>query len=249
MEALALYAGGLSAAATAEKMGLKPFTVKEWAVAAGVIRNMSEAASLAIARGHSRSRSSSRLWHTSAKTGERNFAESSLEFLRMGQLDADDAVLHWGRCPHRIRYTDPQGKVRRYVPDLIVTSKDGSTAIEEIKPSAMTGLPLNVAKFAAARTFCAERGWHFRVVTETDVGYVRSLAPSALTKDERRKRHNEKRRQRWARETPEERAARLKKNAAYMREFNRRKRDLPVASFAEAGTNVPTGMIRIRVPA
>jgi hypothetical protein len=34
-----------------------------------------------------------------------------------------------------------------------------------------------------------------------------------------------------------------------MREFNRRKRDLPVASFAEAGTNVPTGMIRIRVPA
>lgn len=90
------------------------------------------------------------------------------------------------------------------------------------------------------------RWWSFHIVTESDVGYARSLAPSSLTKAERRKRDNEKRRQRWAAETPDQRAARLKRNADYMREYRRRLRALPAASFAEAGTNVPTGMLKMR---
>lgn len=243
-DAIALYVGGMSAAAAADQLGLKKFTVKEWVSAAGVTRSMSEAASLAVIRGQSRARSSSRLWHTSAKTSERNFAESSLEFLRMQQLDEDDAVLHWARCPHRIAYVDPAGKRRRYVPDLIVSLRDGATVIEEIKPAALIDTALNIAKFAACREFCESRGWYFRIVTEATVGYCRSMAPSSMTKAEKRQRENQRRRQRWANETPEQRASRLKKNAEYMREFNRRRRqDLPVGSFAESGTNVPTGYL------
>jgi hypothetical protein len=243
-EAISIYVEErISAAAVAKRLGLKSYTVKEWLSAAGVIRSKSDAASLDILRGRARSRSTSRLWHTSSKTGERNFAESSLEFMRMNQLDRDTSVASWGRCPHRIPYVGPNGHNRHYVPDLLVISTSGMTVIEEVKPVAFVGTPINLAKFAACRSFCEARGWSFRIITEADVGYARSLAPTALSKDERRRRHNEKRRQRWAAETPEQRAARLKRNADYMREFNRKRRT------AEAGTNVPTGMLKIRRPA
>lgn len=241
-QAIDLYLGEqISAAAVAERMGLKSFTVKEWLSKAGVIRSMSEAAALSVATGRSRVRASSRLWYESTKTGEQCFAESSLEFLRMQQLDADDLVATWSRCSHRIEYVSPDGKARRYVPDLIVTSVSGATRIEEVKPSALVDTPLNQAKFAACRAFCEAQGWTFLIVTEGDVGYARALAPSSMTKQERRRRENEKRRQRWASETPEQRAARLKHNADYMREFNRKRK-------SEVGTNVPTGLLRIQLP-
>lgn len=248
-EAISIYVEErISAAAVAKRLGLKSYTVKEWLSAAGVIRSMSDAASLDILRGRARSRSTSRLWHSSTKTGEQNFAESSLEFMRMDQLDGDTSVASWGCCPHRIPYVGPNGRNRHYVPDILVISTSGEIVIEEVKPVAFVGTPANLAKFAACRSFCEARGWSFRIITEAYVGYARSLAPSALSKDERRQRENEKRRRRWAAETPERRAARLKHNADYMRAYNRRKKDLPVGSFSEAGTNVPTGLLVIRKP-
>jgi transposase-like protein len=251
LRAIRLYsAGGLSAAVVAKRLSLKVYTVKEWVRAACVIRSQSEAAALSISSGRPRGRATARLWHFSKKTGDRNFAESSLEFLRMDQLDADRSVATWSRCPHRIAYLCADGKTRNYVPDLIVVSIGGRTTIEETKPRAMIALPINLAKFAAATTFCKSRGWKFRVLTEDDVGYARAMAPSVLSRQERMQRRNDCRRKRFASETPEERASRLKKNAAYMRRFNadrkrRCQRDLPVGSFSESGTNVNVAVLKI----
>lgn len=247
-EAIRLYADEeLSAAAVAARLGLKAFTVKEWVLTAGVIRTMSEAAAISVAR-KPRTRATSRLWHTSKKTGVRNFAESSLEFLRMDQLDADATVLSWARCRFRVAYVAPCGKVKNYIPDLIVTFADGSRRIEELKPQSLIGVPINVAKFCAAERFCADNDMTFVVLTEVDVGYVRAMAPTALSRQERRQRHNELRTKRRANETAAQRADRLKKQATYMRKYNadRRKRDLPVGAFSESGTNVSTSVLTIR---
>lgn len=244
-EAITLYvASEMSARSVAEALGLRPFTVKEWVKSAGVMRSMSDAAALSIASGKARGRAASRLWYQSAKTGERSFAESSLEYLRMEQLDADEEVICWSRCRNRIPYVSPEGQRRHYNPDLIVTLADGSIVIEEIKPSSLVGTEINQAKIAAAKLFCAERGWGFRVTTEADVGYVRALAPSSLTKEERRERENALRRKRRAAETPEQRAVRLQQNADYMRRYNQRRRE--DGSFCESGTNICTTVATIR---
>lgn len=241
-----LYLGGLSARTVAAKLGLKDFTVKEWLSDAGLIRSMSEAAALSVANGHARSRKSCRLWYDSPKTGERHFAESSLEFLRMQQLDADPDVAAWHRCRLRVRYKSPSGRVRHYVPDLFVLRRDGSAWVEEIKPEALTQDAVNRAKFWACRTLCMLMGWGFAIQTETEVGYARSLAPSALSKEERLRRSNEMRRRRMELENDGEIAARLAHNAAYMRSFRKKqkaKRDLSVGSFSESGTNINTTVL------
>lgn len=61
---------------------------------------------------------------------------------------------------HRIPYV-LDGKSRTYCPDYVT-----GTEICEIKPFALIELPENVAKFAAAKQYCAERALTFKVITE-----------------------------------------------------------------------------------
>lgn len=225
-EAIRLYqADGLSAEKVARALGIKSFTVKEWIASAGVSRSMSEAASLAVARGDTVARRrGTHVWYESAKTGKGQYAESSIEYLRMRQLDSDSSVSTWGRCRRRIPYVAPNGKQRHYVPDFEVVSFDGSISIEEIKPLHQIDHPLNQSKFAAARSYCDQRGISFCVKTEKETGYSRSLTPFFLEPADQRQRANQLRQERWSSETPWERKARLKRNADYMREYNRRRR-------------------------
>lgn len=211
----------VSAAVVAERLGLKTFTVKEWLSGRGLLRSMSEAAALSVAA-RPRARATSRLWFCS-KSGERHFAESSLEFLRMQQLDDDRSVLAWARCRQPIPYTDLAGKRRNYIPDFVVTMSNGDTVIEEIKPLALVSSDLNRAKFSACRAFCRRRKWRFAVLTEKDVGYARAIAPSITTKAERRERENLLRNRRRQAETQSQREDRLAKAAKYMREFRKRR--------------------------
>lgn len=218
-EAVRLYVEEqISAAAVARRLGLKAFTVKAWLSERGVLRSMSEAASLSAAA-HPRGRATARLWFVSKKDGSRHFAESSLEYLRMEQLDNDATVASWGRCPVRIPYIDPAGKFRNYVPDLFVVRHDGGTAIEEIKPHDLISHPLNRAKFVACRRLCRKRGWEFRILSERDVGYARAMAPSSISRSEKMTRQHLLRKQRLKNETPQQRALRLAKTAKYMRGF------------------------------
>lgn len=240
-EAIKLYVEDeLSAAAVGKKLGLKAFTIKEWVKSAGVVRSMSEAACISVSC-RPRARATSRLWYRSLKTGEHHFAESSLEYLRMQQLDDDPAIETWGRCHERIPYIDPQtGKRRNYVPDLTVRLSVGDVRIEELKPESLLAHPTNQAKFAACESFCRDKGWSFLILTERHVGYVRGLEPSQLSKDEKLRRSNERRRARWAAETAEQRAERLAKNAAYMRGYIKRR--------SESGTNINTTVVTLYAP-
>lgn len=214
----------MSCAAVARAIGLETFTVKQWVKDAQVVRTMSEAASLAILRGDLRAHSTGKMWHVSSKTGRKTLAESSLEYLRMEAIDKDESVASWGRCLHRIPFTDPNGKARHYIPDLTIEYRNGSTHIEEVKPISRLSDQMTQSKIAAAINWCSDRGLIFRIISEKDVGYDRSTAPSLLTKAEFRARANAARRERWMRETDEQRDARKAKNAAYAREWRMRKR-------------------------
>lgn len=92
------------------------------------------------------------------------------------------------------------GKVHRYYPDVIVyvedpVTKKRKTIMIEIKPKAQTMPPniakknatktgrvstrylrehktyeINIAKWAAAREYCLDRGWEFEIYTEKHLG-------------------------------------------------------------------------------
>jgi hypothetical protein len=118
---------------------------------------------------------------------------SSWEMTFMRHLDANPNVVEWASEEFHIRYLSPVDRqYHRYFPDMWVKYRkpDGTfeTYLVEIKPKAQTLLPeskgktnmrrvkrdlitwgINQAKWEAARRFCADRMWKFRIVTEDDL--------------------------------------------------------------------------------
>jgi hypothetical protein len=68
-----------------------------------------------------------------------------------------------------------KGDEHHYFPDISIQFADGHVEIWEIKPANQTMLPLNEAKWAAAKTYCEIRGWDFIVITEVGIGKLKSL--------------------------------------------------------------------------
>jgi hypothetical protein len=114
-----------------------------------------------------------------------------LKFMRF--CDSHPNVIQWGSEEVVIPYISPiDGKVHRYFTDFIVkqlnTMGKKETLIIEVKPKAQTRPPekksrvtkryltevktwgVNQAKWKAANEFCKDRGWKFKIVTETDLG-------------------------------------------------------------------------------
>lgn len=110
----------------------------------------------------------------------------------MVDLDENPNVLLWGSEEVIIRYVSPKdGKIHRYFPDFIVRAKDRDGNIKvimlEIKPEKETKPPtkgrkkaekllveqmtfaVNMAKWEAAKRYCAERNIEFKVVTEKHI--------------------------------------------------------------------------------
>lgn len=104
----------------------------------------------------------------------------------MTDLDENPNVLRWSSEELAIPYVSPKdGKIHRYFPDFLVNMKDRDnnirTALWEIKPYRETLPPkrkllteaikyaVNVAKWDAARAWCAERSVEFRIITEKDI--------------------------------------------------------------------------------
>jgi hypothetical protein len=111
---------------------------------------------------------------------------SSWEFVFMQFCDNNPSVLQWASEAVRINYRNPlTGKNTIYVPDFLITYTDangGSHAeLVEVKPKKETTLEnaknirdqasaiLNMAKWAAARQWCAAHRMTFRVVTEDSI--------------------------------------------------------------------------------
>ena len=60
---------------------------------------------------------------------------------------------------------------RTYYPDLLIRFKDGKVYLVEIKPGAQKRKPNyeNRCKWAAARAYCKNKGWLFRIWDETTI--------------------------------------------------------------------------------
>lgn len=114
-----------------------------------------------------------------------------LRFMRY--LDQHPDVIQWASEEVIIPYISPlDNKIHRYFPDFWVKLKaaDGTinTLLIEIKPSQQTKVPVkpdkmsrryinevrtygvNTAKWKAARQFCEDRRWQFKVLTEKELG-------------------------------------------------------------------------------
>lgn len=108
--------------------------------------------------------------------------------------DENDSVVEWSSEEVVIPYISPiDGRKHRYFVDFWITLKkpDGSleVCLVEIKPKKQTQKPenpkskrisksklfeirnwmINSAKWAAAKDYCEDRGWKFRILTEDNI--------------------------------------------------------------------------------
>jgi hypothetical protein len=103
----------------------------------------------------------------SIKMGRMIAFESLLERDFIYLLDFDPAVKWFEEQPLTIEYaSDDQGL--RYTPDfhLLEGKRD---VLVECKPEQFADTEENGRKFSAARAWCAQQGWEFRLVTDRQV--------------------------------------------------------------------------------
>ena len=111
---------------------------------------------------------------------------SSWEFTFMSFCDNNPAVINWASEAVQIPYFNPvKGRQTIYVPDFLVVYVDANqkqhTELVEIKPSTEVTMEsarsyrdklmvaMNMAKWAAADSWCRANNIRFRVVTEYDI--------------------------------------------------------------------------------
>lgn len=110
----------------------------------------------------------------------------------MQYLDENINVLRWASEEIIIPYVSPiDNRYHRYFPDFYVEAKASNNTIKkmllEVKPKAQAQPPkqqarrtkrylsevmtygVNQAKWHAARDFCIDKGWEFKVITETEL--------------------------------------------------------------------------------
>ena len=113
----------------------------------------------------------------------------------MVYCDLNEKVLEWGSEEMFVWYRSPiDSKPHRYFPDFYIKVQESSGQIKkyliEIKPKRQTTPPpkqqrqtkkylyeayeyaKNQAKWEAAKEWCADRGYEFKVLTETELGIV-----------------------------------------------------------------------------
>lgn len=114
---------------------------------------------------------------------------SSYELKFMQYCDLTESVNTWKSEEFCIPYVSPiDGKVHRYFPDFFINYK-GRTIVVEIKPKKDLKMPeqnpkrktkswaysvkmwaINQAKWEAAREWCADRQYEFKILTEKELG-------------------------------------------------------------------------------
>lgn len=95
---------------------------------------------------------------------------SLLEQCWFAQFDADPEIISYSEQPCAIPY-EFEGNPHHYNPDVLVTYKDGSKSIIEIKPESRWNNPQSKAKWSAAKSWCKKLGWSFRIVGIEGSGY------------------------------------------------------------------------------
>jgi hypothetical protein len=104
--------------------------------------------------------------------------ESSLERDLLLLCEFDLNVARYEEQPVCIEYVDENGTSRTYTPDLLITYRSDIVPAKWMRPilgevkyrADLKGDWPNLRrKFKAGRVFAQERGWEFRVLTETDL--------------------------------------------------------------------------------
>jgi hypothetical protein len=114
---------------------------------------------------------------------------SSWELRVFNYMDRNPDVIKWSSEEIIIPYKSPiDGRKHRYFPDVWMKTKNGDVYLIEIKPFKETVEPkkrsritkqylyevrtwgINSAKWDAARDFCADRNWKFKIITEKELG-------------------------------------------------------------------------------
>jgi len=167
------YADGLSGRAIAKQEGLDQMIVYNALRSAGVeIRSRSESSALRAKKtNHASFRGKSGAFQ-SFKSGGWIFTASLYEYARAQQLEADESVASFSRCPDFIAY-EHGGRQRHYNPDFLVKMCSGHIRVEEVKPSALEGDADVLSKQVAAVAFYGRSGISYRVVTEREIGVDR----------------------------------------------------------------------------
>lgn len=111
----------------------------------------------------------------------------------MNEFDMNSSVVEYASEEITIPYLSPvDNKIHRYFPDFYVKTKDKDgvekQVLIEVKPAIQTVPPrqpkkttarfisevktyaVNDAKWKAAKRFCDEVGWEFKIVTEKELG-------------------------------------------------------------------------------
>ena len=113
----------------------------------------------------------------------------------MVYCDTNENILEWGSEEICLPYRSPvDNRVHRYFPDFYIKVKESNLIkkyLIEVKPKKQTSPPKkprrqtkgyireayeyakNQAKWKAAREFCADRMWEFKVITEIELGIKR----------------------------------------------------------------------------
>jgi len=107
------------------------------------------------------------------------YYHSSYELEALLQLDNCPIVSEVSRDSIRIRYDKEDGSVHYYVPDLLITTIDGSNYVVEIKPICFVDTTENKIKFEAARRYVARHNMVFLVWTE-DILFNKNGVTTAL---------------------------------------------------------------------
>ena len=114
---------------------------------------------------------------------------SLLERRFMRYCDLNEDILYWASEELPVRYYSPlDKKYHRYFPDFVVKTVNNDKYMIEIKPSRQAVKPKppkkktksymresfeyikNQAKWQAAKLYCEDKGMHFKIITEKDLG-------------------------------------------------------------------------------
>ena len=107
--------------------------------------------------------------------------------------DTSNNILEWASEEFYIKYISPvDNRLHRYYPDFLIKVKESNGSIKtyviEVKPKKQTRPPkkrkkvtqsylyecktyaVNTSKWAAAKEFCNDRKWEFKIITEQELG-------------------------------------------------------------------------------
>ena len=117
-------------------------------------------------------------WYWSATLGRLVVYESRLELARIMLADFDPSVAGIAAQPFLLTGAD-ESRIRRHVPDLLLTGADGGVTVVDVKAPSRMADPGVREQFAWTRRVCAGRGWAFEEWSGADsrvLANVRFLA-------------------------------------------------------------------------